>query len=34
MEFGENVEPARRLLPLVLLWLTCGQSTCEVDEKK
>lgn len=34
VEFGENFEPARSLLPLVLLWLTCGKSTCAVDEKK
>ena len=34
VEFRENFEPARRLLPLVLSWLTCGKSTCEVDEKK
>ena len=34
MEFRENFEPARRLLPLALSWLTCGKSTAEVDEKK
>ena len=34
VEFGENFEPARGLVPLALSWLTCGKSTCEVDEKK
>lgn len=29
VEVGDNF-----LLPLVLLWFTCGKSTCEVDEKK